>query len=325
MNKFLNNVFPRPVWNAEGGDGGGGDGGTADDAAAAAAAAAAAGDGGDGGAGKWWESDKFSDDHKTMLTARGLTVDDPLDAVAKLADMEAAATRKFGKPADRLIEKPEERGKIAEWLRQHGEDLGIPEAPDKYDLKKPESWPKDQKWDDDLEGKARSIAYEEGMTGPALNRMTELFAEHIVSLNKSAEEAEAQAVTEMLGELSKDWGEQTEPRIARAAQTASAVAELAGMSPEDMGWISEVLGKKAGDAKVIRMFDAVGQAMSEGTDFNLGEGNNSLGQSPAEARAELARMRSAEGEWYKATAKQDRNEMNRLKPIMDRLQKIASS
>ncbi|MEM9579060.1 MAG: hypothetical protein AAF891_00115 [Pseudomonadota bacterium] len=321
MFNLLNSAFPKPVWDSESGGSGGTDGGGG--GTDGGGGGTDGGDGGQGG-GNWWEDARFSDDHRTMLTAKALTVDDPLDVVVKLADAEVAATRKLGKSPDRLIERPEEKGKVAEWLRQHGDDLGIPKDAEGYEIKPPENWPKDQKWDEGLEKQARTIAHEEGMTGPALNRMTELFAGHILQLNQDAETQEQEAVKEMRGELLHEWGDQTDARIARAAQAATAIAEKAGMTLEDVGWVSEVIGKNAGDAKTMRIFDAMADALSDGSDFKLEPGSGVQGQTPAEARAELARMRSKDGEWYKAVEAKDQNEMKRLKPIMDRLQKVAT-
>ncbi|WP_186008593.1 hypothetical protein, partial [Salmonella enterica] len=79
-----------------------------------------------------------------------------------------------------------------------------------------------------------------------------------------------------------------------------------------------------GDANTIRFMAAIGDMMGDDGAVGLGKGGG-LTTTPAEARAALARMRSRDGDYAKAYAKGDRAEMERLRPTIDRLTKIAAS
>lgn len=92
---------------------------------------------------KWYEDQRFNEAHRTALTAKGLTTDDPLEAMTKVLDMQINAERKLGQPADQLLARPKKDQDVAAWMRENAALFGIPEAPDKYEVKPPESWPKE--------------------------------------------------------------------------------------------------------------------------------------------------------------------------------------
>lgn len=308
----------------EGGGGGAGDGGDEGAAAAAAEAAAAeaaAAEAAKGGEAKWWENETLAA-HKEMLTAKGLTVDDPMEAMPKILDFYTNAEKKLGKSADLLMDRPTEGQDVGEWLRENGETFGIPEAPDKYDVAKPESWPKDAPWDDALEGEARKIAHEEGITGKGLNRMVELFAGKVKSLDGDSASELATAKTEMQTALQADWGDQYAAKVTLAKQAASVLAQHAELPPEAMVEIGNVLKPKVGDAGTIKLFAAVGEMLGEDMGVALVQGGG-LGSTPAEARQKLQELRAPGGDYYEATAKGDTATVKRLQPEIDRLTKLA--
>lgn len=276
-------------------------------------------------AARWWEDNRFSDAQRQQLTALSLTVDDPIDAVVRLADMEIAAKRKLGKPADALMDRPGKDEKIADWMRKNGDLFGIPEKAEDYKLEQPKDWPKDAEWDGELETQARAIALDEGIGGAALQRFTDLYAGRVQALMASAEQDFQAANAEMMGALQKDWGAQMQAKVAQAQQAASVVAEAAGLDDAALENLSQALASKTGDASVIRLFAAIGEMMGEDMAAGLGKGGgNALGTTPAEARAELQRQQASDGEWYKAVAANDRAAIERLKPKMDQLRKLAA-
>ncbi|UWR31340.1 hypothetical protein K3758_07505 [Sulfitobacter sp. W002] len=279
--------------------------------------------GGDGGTTKWWEGDKFKD-HRDMLEATGLTVDDPLDAVIKLAKMEKSAQTKLGKPADQLLTKPGKDESVTDWMKSNADIFGIPESADKYDIKKPEAWPKDAKWDEGLEGKVRELGLAKGMSNDAVNAMVGLYAENIMALDKGSADDLAKANSEMMADLQKDWGQQTEAKLTLASQAASVIAEKAGLDQTAMQNLAESLKPKIGDAGTMRIFAAIGEMMGD-DQMVMGNGGTSLSTTPAEARAELSKMQSPGGEYFEATSKRDTATIARLKPQIERLTKIAAS
>lgn len=320
--------LPKPVF-APSDDGAGGDGGEGGDDGAGGDGATGGdggGEGADGGAtANWWEGDKLSDVQRQSLTALGLTVEDPVEAVAKLTDMEIQAKRKLGKGVDQLMERPGEGQDIAEWMRANGELFGVPDDADGYQIEKPKDWPKDLPWNSELEAEARRIAHEHGIGGKALQAFSDLQAQTVLKLAQDADRELQTAAAELQGQLQKDWGDQYNAKVAAAQQAASVVAEAAGMDQEAIANLAAVLKPKVGDANTIRMFAAIGDLMGEDAAAALGKGGgNTLGSTPAEARAELQKLQAEGGDWYKAVADNDRTAIERLKPKMDQLRKLAA-
>lgn len=273
---------------------------------------------------KWWDGNAYSDDQRASLTALGLTVDDPNVAIAKLVDMEASAKRRLGAAPDQLITKPKEGQELSAWMRENGELFGIPEAPDKYEIKAPENWPKDAPWDSDLEAKAREIAHAQGIPAPALQEMVNLFAGKVQQMESDAESQLASGIADMETALKKDWGDQYGDRMTLARQAMAAVAEEAGLSQDDRMNLTATLSKSTGDPQVVRMFAAIGAMMGEDSAVGLGKGARGMGDTPAEARAKLAQLRAPDGAYYKATLAGNQTEIDRLKPEIERLTKLAA-
>lgn len=273
---------------------------------------------------KWWEGDTFTADQRTALTAKGLTLDDPLSVIPKLVDMQINAEKRLGAGPDQLLQKPKKGEDVAAWMKANAGIFGIPEAPDKYEVKRPEGWPKDAKWDDALETEARKIAHEEGLSGRALQRFINSYAGAVGKLQADAATELQAAQGAMMADLEKDWGAQTQARVAMAQQAASVLAEKAGLDQEGLLSLSQALKPKIGDAGIIRIFAAVGEMMANDTAVGLGKGAASLGQTPAQARAELAALRAPGGEYYEATIKSDRRALAGLKERMERLSKLAA-
>lgn len=317
-----------PLWQGEGMGGGAGAGaGEADAAAAAAAAAAGAGAGGGEGkpAGKWWEGQKFSDDHRKHLTASGLTVDDPLDALAKVTDMHRHAMQRLGKDPATILDKPGKDQKLPDWMKANRDIFGLPESADGYKIAPPDDWPKDAAWDKDFEAEARAFAFEAGLPPAAVQGMVGLYAKKVAAMNGAAETELAAANDRMRGDLVKDWGPQADARMLRASQAAQIVAEKAGMSADQIADFAKALSPKIGDANVIRIFDTIAQSLGDDTMLGGGKGGGAtFGTTPAEARQQLAQLRAPDGAYGKAFAEGNSSKLAELKPQIERLSKIAS-
>jgi hypothetical protein len=273
---------------------------------------------------KWWEGERFTDDHRTALTSKGLAVDDPIEAVSKLVDMQVNAERKLSLPADQLLTRPKKDQPVNEWMRENAALFGIPDAPEKYEVKPPESWPKGSEWDTALEVEARKIAHEEGLSGKALQRYVDMYAGAVGKLATDAQSNLAAAQATMMTDLQKDWGAQAPARMARATQAASVVGEKLGLSNEGMLSLAQSLTDKTGDAAVIKLFDLIGDMMGGDSAIGIGKGSGALGMTPAEARSQIAALRAPDGAYYKASASGDQRELARLQPEIDRLTKIAA-
>lgn len=271
---------------------------------------------------KWWEGASLKE-HREMLESKGLTVDDPVEAIAKLAKMEKAAQVKLGKPADQLLSKPGKGENLADWMKANAEVFGIPETADKYEIKRPDTWPKDAKWNEDLEGKAREIAHSHGGSNALVNDMVGLYAESLMAMDQASAQDLEKANGEMMTALEKDWGQETQAKMTLASQAASVIAEKAGLDETAMLNLGEALKPKIGDAGTIRIFAAIGEMMGD-DNLVMGDGGTSLSTTPADARAQLSAMQSPGGEYYEAVNKKDKATITRLKPQIERLTKIAS-
>lgn len=274
-------------------------------------------------AAKWWEGDRFADPARQYLTAKGLTVDDPLEAMPKLVDIAANAEKRIGKGLETIIDRPAKGEAYADWVTKNREALGLPADEKGYDMARPEAWPKDAPWDEKGEAAAKAIAVKYGIPKEALQELVNLQAATQMDGYAQAAALGDQAKRQLMTELERDFGAQVPAVLQKARQGAQAVAEKAGIDTSALANLSDVLTDKIGDANTIRFMAAIGDMLGDDTALALGKGG-ALTTTPAEARAELARLRSPEGEYAKAYGKGDRAEMERLRPRMEQLTRIAA-
>ncbi len=274
-------------------------------------------------AAKWWEGEAIPEQHRNYLTAKGLTVDDPNEALRRLVDIAAHAEKKIGRGVDQIIDKPAKGQSYAEWARANAAALGLPEAEDAYTAKQPDFWPKDMPWDAEMEMAARKIAFAHGVTPEAHQAYVEAFAGKMKALNDASAAALEKATGEMMNDLQRDFGAQTPAVIARAKQAAQFYAEQAGLSSEALQALSHSLADKIGDAGTIRLFNFMAEQMGE--DSLKGRGMGSLSMTPADARAELQKLQGPGGAWFEASAKGDHITLKALEAQVSHLRKLAYS
>jgi DNA-binding phage protein len=312
-----------PVWNAPDADGGaaaapGGDvdasgdtdadaGGGAPDANGGDAGAPADTGGDAGAAAQWWEDKRFDEKSQTYFKSRGLDKLDPLDALAKSVEHYQSVERKIGIPQDRLLTKPGEGEDRVEWMKQNADVFGIPETPEGYEIKRPDSWPKDMPWNE------------------AFQAFVELRAGEVAKLMQGAEQDYQAANAKMEAELQRDWGADYGARMAQAKRGMSYIAEQAGLNTEDTQRVLALMTKETGDAQVVRMADAIGRMLSEDNLGDITGGASAYSaMSASEAQAELDRLTGKDGEYYKAIEVKDREKIKSLKAKVDQLTKIAA-
>lgn len=330
-----------PVWSAPDADGGtadatGGDVGASGDTDADAGAAAPDANGGDAGApadtggdtgaaAQWWEDKRFDEKARNYIRSRGLDKLDPLDALAKSSEHYLSVERKIGIPQDRLLTKPGEGEDRVEWMKQNADVFGIPETPEGYEIKRPESWPKDMPWNDALEAEGRQMAHQFGVSNEAFQAFVDLRAGEVAKLMQGAEETYETANAQMEAELQRDWGSDYKARMAQAQRGMSYIAEQAGLNTEDTQRVLALMTKETGDAQVVRMADAIGRMLSEDNLGDITGGASAYSaMSASEAKAELDRLTGKDGEYYKAIEANDRDKIKSLKPKVDQLTKIAA-
>lgn len=299
-----------------------------DPPAPAAGAGAGAGDPPPAGdppapAAKWWDAKDYSDEERAWIAARGLAEDDPTKIIPKLVKGHRSAEQRIGKGLDQIMEKPGKDTPLPKWLADNRAALGLPDKEDAYAAAQPKDWPKDMAWDADLEATARKIAFDNAIPPEVHQAYVAAFAEKMRAIDQTSAEGLAQAKAAMMTDLQKDFGPQTPAVIANARRAAEWAAGQAGIGTEELERVSAVLAKDTGDAGVIRLFAAIGKAMGEDAAVGMGQGGG-LTMTPAEARAELARFESPEGDYGKAYASGDATKLAELRARRNQLSKIAA-
>ena len=301
---------------AEGmGGGAGGEGATPAAATPAAAPAAPAA--------PWWQAADFGTEEQDWLKARGLTEDDATKVLPKLVKGHRLAEQRLGRGVDRILDKPAEGQALPEWMRANAAALGLPDKEEGYAVKRPEGWPKDAAWDGEFEAQARKLAFEAGVPPAAFQGFVELYATKVAGLEQAAAEGLARDNAAMMAELQRDHGDQTEAVITRARQGAEVVASRAGMTPDQIGELSQLLSAKTGNATAIRFMAAIGEMLGEDTGIGMGRGG-ALTMTPAEARSQLAAFTAEGSDWAKAAAAGNASKIAELKPRFEQLAKLAA-
>lgn len=111
-----------------------------------------------------------------------------------------------------------------------------------------------------------------------------------------------QASDAMRQELERDWGDQYPAKIRRAQEAAQAIGQAAGLDTDAIMRMGELLKPKVGDAGIMRLFAAIGDMAGDDGFVAGGGGAGGMGMTPAEAKAELQRFTSREGDYGKAYA-----------------------
>lgn len=275
-------------------------------------------------AAKWFESaDLLTEDERKWLGSKGLTLDDPAQAAAKLLRGHRNAEQFIGKGVDKILERPAEGQEFGDWARANAKALGLPDAPDGYDLSPPESWPKDAAWDKDFEAKFRDFAHKNGMPPAMAKAAVGIYAEKIQAMTADVDRQYQEANAKMMADLERDYGDKAPLMIARAKMGAQAVAEKAGFDADALAAITSRIARDAGgDAMAIKFMNAIGEMLGEDSAIGLGAGGGGgLGPTRADAEAALRDFTKSGGEWAVAAAKNDQAAINRLRPKFDALTK----
>ncbi len=275
----------------------------------------------------WWDTDRFRP-FNDWINAKGMATTDPLDALDKAIRVGQGAEKHLGKPADRLMARPGEGESLPDWMKSNAGMFGLPEAPEGYEIERPDL-PEGVAWDDQLEAKVRQIAFDQGVPPGAVNALVGAYAERMAdavqAINAQGQEAEA----ELMAALERDWGTQTQAKIDGARAAMAAVAQAAGMDAEAIQSMALTLKGKAGDAGTIRMFAAIADMMGEdampgGGAPGGGQAAGGFATTPADARAQLARMNEPGSDWYEAVASGNTSKMQALMPGRKALERIAA-
>lgn len=278
-----------------------------------------------GAAVPWHQHDALKP-YAPQLEAKGYTkLGSEIEVIAALAKADQAAAQRLGKPADAFMDRPAKDKPLAEWRRENAAIFGVPEAPDKYDIAKPENWPDTLGWDTGLEQALRTHAHKNGLGQEDVQGLVGMFADVQVQMAQSLDEQAAQANTEMMAELQTEWGDATEANLERARRAAQVLAERAGFGNEGLAALTASLAAKGGDAIAIKAFAALADMMDDDTLVSGGTDAGPGQEAKSAAQAELTALRQPGGAYFEASAKGDTRALRALQPTIDRLTAIVAA
>ncbi|MEO0859226.1 MAG: hypothetical protein AAFY65_01335 [Pseudomonadota bacterium] len=231
------------------------------------------------------------------------------------------AEKLIGGDPKKLMSQPDDPKDYAKWARDNATRLGLPDSADKYTLEGvnvPEGYERDEQ----LEQAMQQIAFDEGVTPAAYEKLVAGYAQHLGQIGDKVEAELSAANAKLKEDLASEWGDQYGAKVTLAQQGAAAVFEKAGMDDNAQFAVTQALKDKVGDAGIVKLFATIGDMMG---DDNLVIGKSTaMGMTPAEARAKLSALQAPGGEYFEATAKGDRANIARLQPQIDQLTKVAA-
>lgn len=196
----------------------------------------------------------------------------PLKDVAALAKEHINAQGLIGRKGAII---PQAEDAPEKWDAFWGQ-VGRPEKPDAYELKKPEGW---DGYSDEFAGKAREAFHKAGLHPKQAAALHDWW----IGETKGTLEAEAKAAKEkgdaVKLEAREKWGSKHDERLSYAQRAMRAF----GLSQEQANSLESVVGGFSMLDTLARM----GESLREGTIEGRGSGT---GISPAEAKAEIGKI-----------------------------------
>ena len=156
--------------------------------------------------------------------------------------------------------------------------LGRPAKPEGYGFARPEGL---ADYDEATAQWARAAFHKAGLPHRMAAELHDSFLKHRAERGQALAAAERHAEAELDAALTRDWGPAREGKIAVARQAARTFAD----GPEAV----DKLERAIGTAAVLKLFARIGEAMGE--DRILGAGASGARLAPADAEAEIRRIR----------------------------------
>lgn len=175
---------------------------------------------------------------------------------------------------------PPKDAKPEEWEAFYGQ-IGRPDKPDAYDLKRPDAIP-EPVYNVELERDFRAAAHKAGLTAQQAASLHQWWTGNVASQQQRAQAGGGAATDQQIEvELRKEFGAAYDQRI----ELAKRAARQFGAEPE----VLDALEAKVGGAALIKMFARIGVATAE--DTLAGDGPRGFTRTPADALAALERLK----------------------------------
>ncbi|MGD9742289.1 MAG: hypothetical protein AB7V53_06575 [Dongiaceae bacterium] len=216
--------------------------------------------------GDW--SQALDPDLRSLAEAKGWA--SPAEAVRSYQSLE----RLLG--ADKIALPGKEAGPEA-W-EPVWQKLGRPAKPEGYSFGPPAGA---TGYDEGLARWARGAFHKAGVPDRMAAALHDGFLEQQAALRQEAASAERLAQEELEAALARDWGPARDAKLAAARRAAETFAE----EPATLDRLEQAIGAAA----VLKLFARIGESMGE--DRMLGAGNGAGRLTPADAEAEIRRVR----------------------------------
>jgi hypothetical protein len=118
--------------------------------------------------------------------------------------------------------------------------LGIPESPDKYDVR-PEQLPEGMAWDDSTAKRVAEVAHKHNIPPAAIKELVALDLDRAKHMNEAAAQMLTQQKAAAIEELKKTYGTELPAKLDLAKRAAA----TAGIDPNDSGFQSPAMVKFA--------------------------------------------------------------------------------
>lgn len=157
--------------------------------------------------------------------------------------------------------------------------LGRPAKPEGYSFGRPAGA---ADYDEGLARWAREAFHKAGMPQRMAATLHDAFLQQHAARRQEAAATERRAQEDLEGTLARDWGPARDAKIAAARRAAETFAD----GPETIDRLEQAIGTAA----VLKLFARIGETMAE--DRILGAGNGAARLTPADAEAEIRRVRN---------------------------------
>lgn len=151
--------------------------------------------------------------------------------------------------------------------------LGRPEAPDKYDLVKPEGL---SEWDEDSEKAFREQAHKLGLTTKQAKGLFDWYGNTAVEKVSSFTKAQADSLEKSVGELKSEWGQAFDAKVASAQKAVEFYGD------ENLkGWLTET--GNGNHPALVKLFAKLGEGLKE----DGLRGTQGAGLTPGDAQSKV--------------------------------------
>lgn len=233
----------------------------------------------------------------------------PVELLGSYTNLQKAMGIKSGNP-NRVVILPGEKDPPEAWNDVYSK-LGRPEKPEEYGLPVPDGQPKE------LAEQAAKWFHELGIPKGAAVKLAERWNAMVGEKMTTTQAAKNEAVTKEVDGLKAEWGADYNANTALVDKAAEAF----GVDQAILSALKDAMGP----AKAMKFFHAIGSKLGVEGKYIEGQGSGAtLNMTPAQAQAEMARLRSDKSFVEMWNSKTDLKARQEARAQMARLQQLAA-